>query len=97
MDGEDYSGDYIHSNFELEDNGADVYLYDATATLHSSLKYPDMLSWVSYGLNPSTNTLTYLFPHSPSKVNAPSSSYTGVTKKPAFSTTSLLTSFISSN
>lgn len=89
LDKDEFTGDYLHANFDLDNDGARLYLSNRSGHRQDSLKYPPLNSWASYGLVAKAGenaTYQYLFPHSPGATNRPDRTYSAVVPAPEFGT-----------
>lgn len=78
-------GYQLHTNFKLENNGEDVFLFNAQEELVHSLRIESPQTDVSIGLKPNgSNVVNWLIP-SPGNSNNTTSAFSDTLKEPIFS------------
>ncbi|MFH1049677.1 MAG: lamin tail domain-containing protein [bacterium] len=82
--GKKYKSKEIHTNFKLDRDEGTVYLWNASGSILDSLKYDNLMTDVSYGLEPDgAGVLKYFEPSTPGKNNQ--NSFLDIAKSPEFS------------
>ena len=60
VDGKDFRGDFLHTNFSLDPDGGDIFLFDNLGVLAMQFTYPKQSPWHSYGLTGKSLLILFL-------------------------------------